>query len=123
MLRGWLPGTYEVVTKGRVIGEDGRTSPPVDVVVLKDIYPKKLLDKKLYLASGVAAAFECKSTFRPEHIEDAVVTGVEIKGLFPARKGSPYRELHAPILYGLLAHSHVWKNPGSLPTQNITTSC
>ena len=91
LLKDWLPGTYEVVTKGRIIGEDGRTSPQVDVVVLKEIYPRKLLDKKVFLANGVAAAFECKTTLRPEHIEDAVETGVEIKRLFPVRTGTPYR--------------------------------
>ena len=119
LLSNWLPGTYEVVTKGRIIGEDGRTSPQVDVIVLKGIYPKKLLDKKLYLASGVAAAFECKTTLRPEHIEEAVETGVKVKRLFPARTGTPYRELHTPILYGLLAHSHDWKRPGSRPKENV----
>ena len=81
------------------------------MVVLKDIYPKKLLDKKLYLASGVAAAFECKITLKPGHIEEAVETGAGIKLLFPPRAGTPYRELHTPILFGLLAHSHSWKSP------------
>ena len=120
LLKDWLPRTYEVVTKGRIIGEDGKTSPQVDVVVLKEVYPKKLLDKKLYLANGVAAAFECKTTLKPRHIEEAVVTGVDIKRLFPARAGTPYRELHTPILYGLLAHSHDWKRPGSRPKENVT---
>lgn len=34
----------------------------------------------------------------------------EIKSLYPARGGTPYRELHAPIIYGLLARSYSWKN-------------
>ena len=40
------------MTKGRIISEDGHTSPQVDVVVLKDIYPRNLISKKLYLAAG-----------------------------------------------------------------------
>lgn len=120
LLRDWLPSTYSVVTKGRIIGEDGRISPQIDVIVLKDIYPKKLLDKKLYLASGVAAAFECKTTLRPQHIKKAVATGVKVKRLFPSRTGTLYRELHTPILYGLLAHSHDWKNPDSRAKDNVT---
>ena len=120
LLRDWLPSHYEIVTKGRIIGEDGRTSPQVDVIVLKDIYPRKLLDKKLYLASGVAAAFECKTTLRAEHIQKAVKVGTEIKRLFPTQTGTLYRELHAPILYGLLAHSHDWKSPDSRPKENVT---
>ena len=119
LLRGWLPSTYKVVTKGRIISQDGRTSPQVDVLVLKDVYPGKLLNKKLYLAAGVAAAFECKTTLKAEHIEKAVKTCVEIKNLYPVREGTPYKELHTPIVYGLLAHSHSWKGPNSTPEDNI----
>jgi hypothetical protein len=36
-----------------------------------------------------------------------------IKNMFPARTGSPYRELHQPIIYGLLAHSHDWNSEGN----------
>ena len=121
LLRGWLPCTYEVVTKGRIISQDGETSPQVDVLVLKSIYPKQLIDEgqKMYLAAGVAAAFECKTTLKAEHIEKAVKTCAVIKNLYPVRTGTPYRELHAPIVYGLLAHSHSWKGPNSTPEKNI----
>ena len=121
LLRGWLPRTYEVVTKGRIIGQDGHISRQVDVLVLKSTYPKQLIDEgqKIFLASGVAAAFECKTTLKAEHIEKAVKTCVEIKNLYPARKGTPYKELHAPIVYGLLAHSHSWKGANSTPEANI----
>ena len=119
LLRGWLPRTYEVVTKGRIISQDGRTSPQIDVLVLKGVYPEKLLTKKLYLAAGVAAAFECKTTLKASHIEDAVKTCVRIKNLYPNREGTPYKELHAPIIYGLLAHSHSWKGPNSTPEDNV----
>ena len=119
LLRGWLPRTYEVVTRGRIISQDGRTSPQVDVLVLKDVYPEKLLNKKLYLAAGVAAAFECKTTLKAKHIDEAVKTCAEIKNLYPVREGTPYKELHAPIVYGLLAHSHSWKTPNSTPETNI----
>ena len=119
LLRGWLPRTYEVVTRGRIIGQDGRTSPQVDVLVLKSIYPKKLLNKKLYLAAGVAAAFECKTTLTAADIEKTVKNSVKIKNLYPAREGTPYKELHAPIVYGLLAHSHSWKGTNSTPEANI----
>lgn len=119
LLRGWLPRTYEVVTKGRIIGVDGHTSPQVDVLVLKDVYPKKLLNKKLYLAAGVAAVFECKTTLKADHIEKAMKTCAAIKNLYPIREGTPYKELHTPIVYGVLAHSHSWKGPNSTPENNI----
>ena len=54
-----------------------------------------------------------------EHIEKAVKTCVKIKNLYPERKGTPYKELHAPIVYGLLAHSHSWTGPNSKPEDNI----
>ena len=120
LLRDWLPPTFQVVTKGRIIGSDGSTSPQVDVIVLKDVYPKKLLDKKHYLAGGVAAVFECKTTLRSSHIEEAVKASKTIKKLCAVRYGNPYDELHAQILYGLLSHSHSWSSPGSQPKNNIT---
>src|SRR5947209_474281 len=72
LLKDWLPPSYEIVTKGRFISQDGITSPQVDVLVLHGTYPKKLLSKKLYLAAGVAAAFECKITLKASHIAEAV---------------------------------------------------
>ena len=117
LLRGWLPPTYEVVTKGKIISHDGRTSPQIDVIVLRSMYPKKLLNKKLYLAAGVAAAFECKTTLKASHIEKAMDTCVKIKNLYKPREETPYQELHAPVVFGLLAHSHSWKGDKSTPEE------
>lgn len=119
LLRDWLPRTYEVVTKGRIISQDGVTSPQIDVLVLNGAYPKKLLNKKLYLAAGVAAAFECKTTLKAAHIAEAMENCAKIKNLYPQRTGTPYRELHSPLIYGLLAHSHSWKGENSTPEENI----
>ena len=119
LLRGWLPRTYEVVTGGRIISQDGRTSPEVDILVLKSVYPQQLQNKSLYLAAGVAAAFECKITLRVPDIVKAIQTSVLIKNLYPVRVGTPYKELHAPIVYGLLAHSHSWREDSSTPENNI----
>jgi hypothetical protein len=119
LLRDWLPRTFEVVTKGRIISQDGVTSPQIDVLVLSGAYPKKLLSKKLYLAAGVAAAFECKVTLKASHISEAMDNCTKIKSLYSPRLGTPYKELHSPIVYGLLAHSHAWKGENSTPEQNI----
>lgn len=119
LLRDWLPASYEVVTKGRIISHEGKMSPQIDILVLKDSYPRKLLDKKVYLAAGVAAAFECKVTLTASHIKEAIESCIKVKSLFHARSGTPYKELHSPIVYGLLAHSHSWKGEKSTPLQNI----
>ena len=89
------------------------------MLVLKGTYPKRLLNKKLYLAAGIAAAFECKTTLRAPHITKAVENCTKIKGLYPNRIGTPYKELHSPLVYGLLAHSHVWKGGKAAPAQNV----
>lgn len=119
LLRNWLPPTYKVVTKGRLLGLSGKAGPQVDLLVLHPAYPKHLLDKKLYLASGVAAAFEVKITLRSEHIRKTADNAVGIRRLLPIRTGTPYRELHSPMLYGLLAHSHSWEDANSKPVPNI----
>ena len=104
LLRCWLPPIYQVVTKGRILSDEGSAGPQVDVLVLSSAYPKALIDKKLYLAGGVLAAFECKVTLKAVHIRDLVEHSVLISRLTPRRKGSPLRELNSPIVYGLLAH-------------------
>lgn len=119
LLRNWLPSSFHIVTKGRILSHTGIASPQVDVIVLQPEYPSQLLDKKIYLAGGVLAAFECKVTLKAKHIEDFMRNSVEIKSHAELRKGSPYKELQCPILYGLLAHSHSWKGNGSTPVSNI----
>lgn len=119
-LRDWLPPPYQVVTKGRIINQDGEASGQVDVLVLKSFYPKKLHTNKHYFSVGVAAAFECKTTLKASYIEEATANSVKIKKLYQHREGTPYKELHSPIVYGLLAHSHSWTGKNSTPEENIT---
>lgn len=119
LFRDWLPQYFHVETKGRILNHEGRTSPQVDVLVLSPSYPKQLLKEKLYLAGGVEAAFECKTTLEPEHIDKAVRTASAIRKLLPERIGTPYREMHSSITYGLLAHSHRWKSFKSTPHDNV----
>ena len=119
LLKGWLPHTFHIVTKGRILSHNGIASPQVDILVLQPEYPKHLLDEKLYLAGGVLAAFECKVTLKSNHIEKFVKNSVEIKRNLPTLKGSPYKELQSTIIYGLLAHSHIWQSDNSKPISNI----
>ncbi len=119
LLREWLPPEYHIETKGRLIGHNGVMSPQIDLVVLKPSYPRKLLTKKVWMAGGVAAAFECKTTLNAAHIKDAVKKCILFKSLFPERKGSPLLELRSPLTYGILAHSHAWKGKQSDPIGNV----
>lgn len=108
LLRNWLPTGYQVRTKGRILAHDGTASRQVDIVVLRPGYPTRLADKRLYLTSGVAAAFECKLTIAATHITEATETAAQIARMTAPRSGTPYRELVSPIIYGILAHSHRW---------------
>jgi hypothetical protein len=121
ILRRWLPPTYQVVTKGRIINHEGVTSPQVDVLILQPSYPRGFTNTKLYFAGGVAGAFECKLTLKAEHITKTASTAAEISRMQIKRTGTPYKELYNPIVYGLLAHSHSWKGKHSQPQENIQT--
>ena len=115
LFKNWLPADYQIVTKGRLLSEYGIASPQVDVIVLYPFYPKHLLNKKLYLTAGVAAAFECKNTLKASHIEKAVQNSISIRELISKKPGNYRDELYSPIIYGLLAHSHNWKGEHSQP--------
>ena len=119
VLRDWLPRSYTVVTKGRIISHTGAAGPQVDVLVLKPSYPPALTGMKLYLAEGVAAAFECKITLKAKHVREAAENATALRAAYAPRVGSPYRELHSPLLYGVLAHSHAWQGQDSRPLENI----
>lgn len=122
VFRNWLPPTFHVVTKGRILGHEGVASPQVDVIILQPEYPKHLLDKKLFLADGILAAFECKVTLKALHISDFIKNSALIKSQAGVRTGSPYREIQSPIIYGLLTHAHSWKGKESEPLNNITNA-
>ena len=109
ILRRWLPGHFHIVTKGRILGANGLAGPQMDVLVLSPSYPHGLLEKKLYLAAGVAAAFECKLTLRAEDIVKVYQNSSRIRGTLAKRAGTPYKELYSGMVYGLLAHAHVWR--------------
>ncbi len=110
LLKQWLPQTFHIVTKGRIINSKGETSPQVDVLVLKPEYPFGLLNKKLYLADAVLAAFECKLTLKATDLMKLYNNSVKIRSLLSHNlKPTIYDEIQSPILYGLLAHSHNWK--------------
>ena len=119
LLRNWLPSDYEVVTKGRIISKDGVASPQIDILVLKPCYPSYLKNKKLYLAGGVAAAFECKLTLKHAHIKDAFSTAHKIRNLTDKKPNTPLKEMNSSIVYGLLAHSHMWKTENATPVENV----
>ena len=119
LLRNWLPKTFHIVTKGRILSFDGKTSPQVDILILQPEYPPHLVNSKLYLAGGVLAAFECKVTLKAKHVEEFINRSIQVKHIPEKRLGTPQKELNAPILYSLLSHSHSWReNKSKADRQN-----
>lgn len=108
LLEDWLPEGYSVVTKGRILGATGEASPQIDIVILKPNYPKFLKKEKYYLMGGVAAAFECKTTLRPQHLDKIMHTAKSIAALQIKNSDSIKSEIFSPIIYGVLAHTHSW---------------
>lgn len=108
LLWNWLPESYQVVTKGRLLAADGRRGPQLDLLVLRPGYPRRLINKKLYLVGGVAAAFECKNTLKAHHLERAFEQAQVIDGLSSLRSPTAFSELVPEVFFGVLAHSTVW---------------
>ncbi|MFE6397476.1 DUF6602 domain-containing protein [Streptomyces alboflavus] len=130
VLEHWLPEGYHVVTKGRILSAKHRggdphgspeISPQIDVLILSPYYPKFLVDSevKTYLADGVVAAFECKNTLKAKHLAEAARTAAVVRRITAPRAGTPYRELFGTPIYGVLAHSHDWKEENSDPIRNV----
>jgi hypothetical protein len=113
ILSGWLPTSFPVVTKGRILGSNGRPSRQIDLLVLHRGYPKKLLGKKRYLAAGVVAAFECKLTLRARDFAGIARTARSARELFEVRGNTLYESLHSALIYGVLAHSSEWSAAGA----------
>lgn len=104
LFREWLPESYTVATKGRLLSIEGAAGPQVDVIILRPGYPRRLLSKKLYLTAGVAAVFECKNTLKAGHIMDAFTRARAVNALTPPAGGTPLAEMVPAIPFGLLAH-------------------
>jgi hypothetical protein len=117
VLREYLPQTYHVRTKGRIVAANGKASRQVDVLVLSPSYPLALLDTKMYVAAGVLAAFECKITLRRKHIDSAVQRAAELSLLVRSDQ-----HINRHIIYGLLAHSHALPDKRTTAGRSLTTT-
>lgn len=118
LLRKWLPESYAVRVKGRLLAASGARSRQVDLIVLRPGYPRRLLDKKLYLLDGVAAVFECKNTLKAEHLARSFDRVRVINDLAP-RTGTPFAETVPAVFCGVLAHSCVWQSANSKRLQRV----
>jgi hypothetical protein len=107
LFREWLPRYFHIITKGRILTDTGYASPQIDLLVLYPSYPQILLDKKLYLSGGVAAAFECKTTLTAAHIKEAVETSAALKRAQPCHRPQRCSD------HGALYRQSSFRNPQS----------
>ncbi len=113
VLRRWLPATYHIVTKGRILFPNETASPQVDILVLRPSYPLGLRNKKYFFSGGVLAAFECKLTLRARDLVKAFQTCHKIKKNTVDCTGTPQDELCKLPIFGVLAHSHDIRDKGN----------
>lgn len=121
-LESWLPPQYEVVKNKHIVGEIDNGEPPeeTDIVVLRPSYPRSLRSKSHVLVGGVAAAFSVKSTLKSASIQQAAKSCARLQRTMVPRAGTARKELTRPIIYGLLASSHEWKQLSSHPYYNVS---
>lgn len=95
-------------------------SPETDIVIFNRGYPVALRQREEILAGGVAAAFSAKLTLDAAGLRDGVERAARLRRHLEVRSTSAREEILAPFPVGLIAHSHIWKSPGSKPIDNIS---
>lgn len=121
-LVGWLPPQYEVQTRKYIIGEIDTVEPSeeTDLVILRPTYPTALRDKHQVLAGGVAAAFSVKSTLRRKSVYEAAASCTRLQNSLIKRNESIRSHVMKPFPYGVLAHSHEWKDRGVQSYESVS---
>lgn len=119
LLEEWLPPAYEVGSRKYIVPEEGDETFETDIVVFNPGYPERLRQREEVLAGGVAAAFSVKLTLEAAGLRDAVSRGARLRRAAKPRYGSPRGEALGAFAFGLLAHSHTWRQPGSTTRENL----
>lgn len=124
VLADWLPPGYEVGVRKYVLPELGLEDDAfeTDLVVFNRGYPRRLHGRHEVLSGGVAAAFSVKLTLDAAGIRDGVDRASRLRRALKKHQGTVRSELIPPMAAGLLAHSHVWRSPGSNPFNTIDTA-
>lgn len=122
LLEEWLPPAYEVGSRKYIVPEEGDETFETDIVVFSPGYPSRLRQREEVLAGGIAAAFSVKLTLDAAGLRDAVSRAARLRRAAKPRYGTPRGEALGAFAFGLLAHSHTWRRPGSNPRENLKNS-
>lgn len=119
-LEDWLPPQYEIGTRKYLVSDStGEKSSEQDLVIFHPSYPRKLRAQTLVSVSGVVAAFSVKLTLDAAGLKQAIVSAQQVRRLLAHPPRNVRGELVSTVMYGVLAHSHVWKGAGATPIANI----
>jgi hypothetical protein len=110
-------------TRPHIVPEEGDEKFETDLVVFNPGYPERLRSRVEVLAGGVAAAFSVKLTLDADGLRDGIERAAKLRRATKVRSGTVRTELLGAYPVGLLAHSHVWKQSGSTPEENISRAC
>lgn len=122
LLKEWLPSAYGVESRKYIIPEEDDDKFETDIVIFNPGYPERLRQHEEVLAGGVAAAFSVKLTLDPAGLRDAFERGARLRRSMKPRYGTPRHELLGAFPFGVLAHSHPWKQPSSTPIENLRSN-
>lgn len=122
LLEEWLPPSYGVGSRKYIVPEEGDDLFETDIVVFNPGYPERLRQREEVLAGGVAAAFSVKLTLDAAGLRDSIGRGVRLRRSMKPRHGTARAEMMGACSFGLLAHSHSWKQPASTPRENLKAS-
>ena len=119
-LEDWLPAGYAIGRRKYILPEFGDARPrETDLVIFHPSYPVALRGREEVLAAGVAAAFSVKLTLDAAGLREAAETAAGLQRMLRPRHDSARSEMLGLFPFGVLAHSHSWKAPGSQPIKNI----
>lgn len=119
-LEDWLPAGYAIGRRKYILPEFGDGRPrETDLVIFHPSYPVALRGREEVLAAGVAAAFSVKLTLDAAGLREAAETAAELQRMLLPRHDCARSEMLGMFPFGVLAHSHTWKAPGSQPIKNI----
>jgi hypothetical protein len=110
LLRQLIPDELKIVQRGRLLMDDPKDSPQLDIMILKPGGEKVLNGQNYYPRENLLAAFECKLTLRKGDLAKAAAAANAIKGnIATGRANERYEESETyptcKPYYGLLALS------------------
>lgn len=86
LLKNLIPDEFKILQRARILADDPKESPQLDIVILKPGGEKLLNSMNYYPRESVLAVFECKLTLRKRDLVVAAKNANVIKGNYATGK-------------------------------------